>query len=111
MELLASPLKLIFLAIALNPTGVMSAEPVLNYLTDFKVPMQTTHCKGKAKVGDELAFKECMLIIEKNAYKCDKDTKIIFDKEFSNYSKPASEYISDIIPLAKQHQLCLKTLH
>jgi len=88
-----------------------ATEVRLNYLTDFKVPMQKAYCMGKASNGDMVIYKKCMLAIDKDAYKCDKETKAIYDHEFINYTKEATEFMEDIKPLAKQYFNCLSTVY
>jgi hypothetical protein len=91
--------------------SAFAAEVTLNYLTDFKIPMQGTYCMGKSSNGDLVTYKKCMLAIEKDVNKCDIETKPIYDHKFSNYNKDVTEFMDDIKPITEQYFTCLGTIY
>ena len=85
-----------------------------DYLTNFKIPVQQTFCLSKSPNGDIKIYKQCMLAIEKDAYKCDTATKESYDQmiiKYSNLDKEVGEFMDDIMPITEKHFTCLNTLY
>lgn len=85
-----------------------------DYLTGFKIPVQQAFCMSRSLNGDMDTYKQCMLTVEKNSYKCDKATKPDYEKlmeKYNNNDRNVTEFISDLKPITKTHFDCLSSIY
>ncbi len=105
--------KSIAIICACISTSVTHAEAI-DYLINFKIPVQQTFCISKSTNGDMSTYKQCMLAIEKGSYECDKITKASYDKMLIKYTEPykgVTGFMNDMKPITMKHFDCLSRLY